>query len=134
MSTSEVVNQFLRLLGAQDAEGIGELFHDEIDWYVPGDPRLPWTGKRSRREDVPPYFRTLWGALTPNASVVDVEAILVDGDNAAVFSQFSHIALATGRRFDTPSALYIVVRDERIEKLHLYEDTGVVGAAFTMNP
>jgi hypothetical protein len=43
---------FLNRLGEQDAEEIGELFADQIDWFVPGSRALPWTGSRSRREQV----------------------------------------------------------------------------------
>ncbi|MBK4346529.1 hypothetical protein [Lacisediminihabitans changchengi] len=59
MSTSEVVTQFLQRVGEQDADGIGNLFAEEIDWFVPGNPRLPWTGTRSKRAEVPTYFRTM---------------------------------------------------------------------------
>jgi ketosteroid isomerase-like protein len=34
---------FMDRLSEQDAEGIGDLFADEIDWYVPGSEALPWT-------------------------------------------------------------------------------------------
>jgi hypothetical protein len=35
MSTAEVVNEYLRRLDERDADGVGELFAEEIDWYVP---------------------------------------------------------------------------------------------------
>ena len=39
-----LVNLFLERLAAQDADGIQSLFAERIDWFVPGDGRLPWTG------------------------------------------------------------------------------------------
>jgi hypothetical protein len=35
-TTEKVVARFLDRLGEQDADGIGELFADQIDWFVPG--------------------------------------------------------------------------------------------------
>jgi hypothetical protein len=58
-TTEELVADFVGRLGERDAEGIGKLFADEIDWYVPGSEALPWTGSRSRREQVAEYFRTM---------------------------------------------------------------------------
>ncbi|GAA4827042.1 hypothetical protein [Streptomyces ziwulingensis] len=46
-------------LGKQDPNGIQELFAEEIDWYVPGSDTLSWTGRRTRREEVAPYFSTM---------------------------------------------------------------------------
>ncbi|MBG6240292.1 ketosteroid isomerase-like protein [Mycetocola sp. CAN_C7] len=130
MNTAEVVNKFLEALGAQEADAIGALFAADIDWYVPGDDALPWTGTRSKRQEVADYFRTMWPAFRSGESVVDVEAILIDGEDAAVFSQFSHVAETTGRRFSTPSALHIKVHNGAIVRLHLYEDTAAVSQAF----
>ncbi|PZR53340.1 nuclear transport factor 2 family protein [Xylanimonas oleitrophica] len=130
-STAEITNLFLQRLGAQDAEGIGELFAEEIDWHVHGDPELtPWVGPRSRKSEVPGYFRTLWAALVPGRSVVTVEAVVVDGDEAVVFAVFDHVAAPTGRPFHTDVALRLTVTDGAITRMHLFEDTAAVAAAF----
>jgi ketosteroid isomerase-like protein len=130
-STAEIANTFLQRLGAQDAEGIGELFAEEIDWRVPGDPELtPWVGHRSRKNEVPGYFRDLWAALVPGRSVVAVEAVVVDGDEAVVFAVFDHVAAPTGRPFHTEVALRLTVTDGAITRMHLFEDTAAVAAAF----
>lgn len=44
-TTTDTTSAFLGKLGAQDSEGLGELFAEEIDWVVPGAPALPWVGK-----------------------------------------------------------------------------------------
>ncbi|WP_431914625.1 nuclear transport factor 2 family protein [Nonomuraea jabiensis] len=55
-----VAEKFVERLGRQDPDGIQELFSEEIDWHVPGSDALPWTGRRTRREEVAPYFTTMW--------------------------------------------------------------------------
>ncbi|MFP3713852.1 nuclear transport factor 2 family protein [Puerhibacterium sp. TATVAM-FAB25] len=130
-STAEITNAFLQRLGEQDAEGIGELFAEEIDWLVRGDRELfPWAGPRSRKSEVPGYFRDLWAALVPGKSVVAVEAVVVDGDEAVVFGAFDHVAASTGRPFHTDVALRLTVIDGAITRLRLFEDTAAVAAAF----
>jgi ketosteroid isomerase-like protein len=130
LNTRAVVEQFLARLGAGDADGVGDLFADEIDWSVPGRAELPWTGARQRREDVPEFLRTMWSHFVPGRSRVTVDHILVDGDEAVVFSDFEHTVASTGRVFETPTAMRIGVVDGRIVKMHLFEDTSAVSAAF----
>lgn len=130
MTTAETTGAFLERLGAQDAEGLGELFADDIDWVVPGDPSLPWVGKRSHKSEVPDYFRTLWAGLEPGKSVVSVSTIVTDGEESVIFAIFDHVAAPTGRPFHTDVAMRLTVTDGKIARLHLYEDTAAVAAAF----
>ena len=129
-TTERVVASFMDRLGHRDAEGIGELFADEIDWYVPGSDALPWTGSRSRREDVADYFRTLWPAFVPGQSMATVDRLVIDGDDAVVISRFSHVVAKNGRRLNTPAALHLTIANGQIVRMHLYEDTLAVHEAF----
>jgi ketosteroid isomerase-like protein len=73
-----VVGEFLTTLGKGDADLIGEAFAEEIDWYVPGDQAQGWTGRRTRRDEVPAYFRTMWPVFVPGQSETEIKQILVD--------------------------------------------------------
>jgi uncharacterized protein len=130
-TTEKIVASFLVRLGEQDAERIGELFADEIDWFVPGSRTLPWTGPRSRREQVAGYFRTMWPAFVPGRSAATVDKVVIDGADAVVFSRFSHIVAKNGRRLETPAALRLTIANGQIIRMHLYEDTLAVHDAFT---
>jgi uncharacterized protein len=130
-TTEEIMASFMDRLGEQDAEGIGELFADEIDWYVPGSETLPWTGPRSRREHVAEYFRTMWPAFVPGQSTATLDKIMIDGDDAVVFSSFTHTVARNGKRLTTPAALHLTIANGQIMRLHLYEDTLAVYQAFT---
>ena len=130
MTTRETIDAFLERLGRQEADEVARLFAEDIDWYVPGADTLPWTGRRSKRSDVAEYLRTLWRNLVPGESTVELDAILVDGEDAVVFSTFQHTAKRNGRRFRTPSAMRFRVANGEITKMHLYEDTAAVRDAF----
>jgi ketosteroid isomerase-like protein len=121
---------FVGRLGERDAEGIGTLFADEIDWYVPGSEALPWTGSRSRREQVAEYFRTMWPAYVPGQSSATVDKVVIHGDDAVVFSTFSHTVIKNGRRLNNPAALHLTIANGQIVRMHLYEDTLAVHEAF----
>lgn len=130
-TTAEITGTFLERLGAQDAEGLGELFADDINWIVSGNPDLtPWVGRRSHRNEVPAYFRDLWAALEPGRSVVSVSAVVTEGDESVIFAEFDHVAAPTGRPFHTDVALRLTVSDGAITRMHLFEDTAAVAAAF----
>ncbi len=130
MTTRDVVEQFLQRLAAADADGLGDLFAESIDWRVAGDTELPWVGTRLHRSEVPAYFRTLWSALEPGQSIVDFDGILVDGEDAVLLAHFSHVAAPTGKRFDTDAVMRLTVSDDTIVRLHLYEDTWAVSRAY----
>ncbi len=55
---------------------------------------------------------------------------MVEGEEAVALGTLSHVANTTGRRSTTPVAMHITVRQGRIIRVHLYEDTHAVAQAF----
>lgn len=84
MTTREVVEQFLGLLGAGDPDAVAQIFADEIDWYVPGSDRLPWTGRRTTPAEVADYLRVLGENIVPEENIDKVEALVVEGRHAVL--------------------------------------------------
>jgi ketosteroid isomerase-like protein len=125
-----VVEKFLERLGMQDPDGIQELFSEAIDWHVPGSDALPWTGRRTRREEVAPYFTTMWPHFAQGGSKVVLERFIVDGGDVVLLAVFTHTVAASGKEFTTPVAMHLVVEDDRIVSMYLYEDTLTVAEAF----
>lgn len=128
--TRSVTLECLRRLATWDADGVGELFADTIDWNVPGPEELPWTGRRTQREQVPEYFRTMWAHFFTERTQIVAGPLLVDGEDAVQLGTFHHVARPEGRAFHTAFALHLTVRGGRIVGLHLYEDTYAVARAF----
>ncbi|MGJ9413668.1 nuclear transport factor 2 family protein [Aeromicrobium sp. CF4.19] len=126
-----VMERFVERLGRQDADEIQELFAAQIDWYVPGSDRLPWTGRRARREDVATFFTTMWPYYVPGKSIVALERTVVDEGDVILLGTFTHTIASSGREFTTPSAMHLAVEDGEIVRMHLYEDTLVIEQAFT---
>lgn len=125
-----VAEQFVERLGRQDQDAVQELFAADIDWYVPGTSTLPWTGRRTRREEVAAYFTTMWPHYVHGESEVALDKILVDGHDVILLGSFGHTIAASGRQFTTPFAMHLGVADGQIVRMHLYEDTLIVAEAF----
>ena len=130
MATREVVEKFFGLLAAGNPDAVAAAFAEDIDWYVPGSPSLPWTGHRSKGSDVPDYLRTLVDNIAPEKNVDQVEALLVDGDHAVMLGRFTREARSTGRVYEMPVAMHFQVEGDKIVKFHLYEDTLKVSQAY----
>jgi ketosteroid isomerase-like protein len=128
--TGTIVGEVFRLLGDWDAEGVSNMFAEDIDWYVPAAPALPWGGRRSRRSEVKDYFETMWAQFRTAESQLGIDQILIDGEDAVALGSFSHVAITTGERFTTPVALHMRVKDGKVTRLYLYEDTYAVAKAF----
>ncbi|MBJ2122282.1 nuclear transport factor 2 family protein [Arthrobacter sp. MSA 4-2] len=129
-SLERLVARFLQALGNNDAEGVEALFADDIDWYVPGHPDLPWTGLRSKGSQVAEYFHTMWPHFDSDKSRVQLDKLVLSGEDAVIFATFAHTARSTGRSFVTPAVLHLVAADGRFVRMHLSEDTEVVARAF----
>jgi len=125
----ETIGELFGLIGKGELDRAADLFAEEIDWLVPGDERVPWTGSRTRREEVPGYFTDLWSAMVPGENQMSVDKILVDGPDAVVLSHVASTAKATGRRFSMREALRMTVEDGKITRMHVYEDTQLVAEA-----
>ncbi|GAA4827048.1 hypothetical protein [Streptomyces ziwulingensis] len=59
-----------------------------------------------------------------------LERVIVDGGDVVLLAVGTHTVLATGTEFTTLAAIHLMVDDNRIVRLHLYEDTLTVDKAF----
>jgi uncharacterized protein len=98
-STQTIINNFLQRLNNHDAEGVGALFAEDIDWYVPGNTALPWVGSRSHRADVAAYFRTMWPHFEDGKSIVTPGSLVIAGNDVVIFVNFQQTVVSTGRIF-----------------------------------
>lgn len=128
--TASIVNAFLQKVGTHDAKGAGELFAEQIDWFVPLNSKLPWTGRRSKGSEVAEYLHIMWPYYETEKSEIVITKIFIDGDEAVIIGSFSHIIASSGRQFTTPIAMHLAIANGKIYKMHLYEDTFLVDRAF----
>lgn len=125
-----VATKLLEFIGAQNLDGIKDLFADEIEWFVPGSSDLPWTGRRNTGDSAPDFFAIMWPHYVAGKSSATVSDILSDDKNVVIMGTFSHVIKENGNSFTTPIALHLKVENGKISYLQLYEDTLLISQAF----
>lgn len=128
-STDEIVDAFFAAFGAGDQAAILALFAETVDFRVEGAPEVPWTGVRSRREELAGFFGSFGEVLGAPESFEVTGRVTQDAD-AVVFAECAFPVLATGKTFVNPYALRFSVQDGRIVRYHMYEDSYAVHRAF----
>lgn len=130
--TRRVIERFFQLVNAQppDPDRIAALFAEKVDWYIPRSEHMTWSGRRSRRGELPELFRALFAAFEPGGQV-NVEAFLVDGKQVAVFCTVTRTVKANHRSFSVLMAQRFTVEDGLISCFHIHEETSLIEAALT---
>jgi len=70
------------------------------------------------------------GVIASLTSLI-VDKVVIDGDDAVLFSSFSHTVAKNGKRLNTPAALHLTIANGQIVRMHLYEDTLAVHEALS---
>ena len=129
-STRAVVQCFFEALLERNLEKITPLFHEEVDWYIPGPERLAaWLGKRRTRREVKTFFEQLWQQTEP----IDghVEATLVEGSVALTAGRFTVRMRQTGKMFASLFFIQITVENQQIVRYRLLEEGYGLAQALT---
>lgn len=130
-TTRAVVQQFLAARLAGDTERLIEVFADTVDWKLAENPGVPWIRARSTAAECAAQFNELMQYTVPEDSRASVDTFLVDGADAVLMGNLSGTVRATGKSFEGPFALHLTVRDGRITRHHLYENSLSIAQACT---
>ncbi|MEU4144947.1 nuclear transport factor 2 family protein [Streptomyces parvulus] len=122
-ATSAVVREFLAARMAGDTGRLTGLFADEVDWLLAENPAVPWIRPRRTGAECAAQFTELMEHTVPEDARASVDTFLVDGADAVLMGRLSGTVRATGRRFEGPFALRLTVKDGRITRHHLYENS-----------
>jgi uncharacterized protein len=126
-STKDIVEAFFARFGAGDADGVLELFAEDVDFNVAGAYFVPWTGPRTDKAGVAEFLAAS-AAVEPQQ--FGVERILADGGTGVALGHFTHKVLATGKTFSSRFALHVVVDGGLITRYHMFEDSYAIAEAF----
>jgi len=139
-TTRAVIEELLRRMGEGSPESIAELYAQESDWLLDwpeaehGRPATPWIRHRSTRAEVVEHYRQLIDYHVPEQAATTVDEVLIDGDDGVVFGTIRQTARSTGRPYSAAFALRLTVRNGRIVRNHVYEDSLAVAQAFEADP
>ncbi|WP_375478728.1 nuclear transport factor 2 family protein [uncultured Jatrophihabitans sp.] len=98
---------------------------------VQGAPHVPFVGVFVGLEEISRFFGHL---ETAKAELLQVDASLIDGDNVVTIGSYRYLVPATGARYRGGFALHTVIRDGKITRWAMYEDSWAVAQAFDATP
>ncbi len=98
-----------------------ELIGEPADFRSYGSPLVPWLGRGTKHDEVRRFFESLFaGTVTQSA---DLNAVIVEGDEAVVAGELRVTVTATGRDYRSPFVLRLTVHDGLIVRHHVHEDS-----------
>ena len=128
--TKKTVETFLKFLDDKDPDKIASMIAENVDWYIFESKEFPWTGKRTKRAEIPEVFKLLFSYFVDGKESIEPESFLVDGNEAAVFLTLGRQFKSSGKSFTMLVALHFKVENELITKFYLYEQTPILEKAF----
>lgn len=127
-SPAQTVQRLFPLLAEGKSAEAAALFADSVSFSVPHPPGVPWVPEVDSAEGMRTFFELLRTHV--QAKEFDLRRVIADGDDVVLFGRMVSEVKKTGRDIDTAFALHTTVRDGRITRYHLYEDSYAVAKAY----
>ncbi|MEU1468124.1 nuclear transport factor 2 family protein [Streptomyces sp. NPDC005761] len=127
-SPAQTVQRLFPLLAEGKSAEAAALFADSVSFSVPHPPGIPWVPEADSREGMRTFFELLRTHV--RAKEFDLRQIVAEGDDVVLFGRMVSEVRKTARDIDTAFALHATVRDGRITRYHLYEDSYAVARAY----
>jgi len=124
--TKETAEKFFGYVGAKNPEGIASMVSENVDWYIFESKYMPWTGHRSKREEIAVLFKTLFSYFVDGSEKLEAKSFLLRGNEVAVFGFVERTVKKNGKHFKMPLAIHITVENNLISKFSLYEETLII--------
>jgi ketosteroid isomerase-like protein len=124
----ETVQRVFQAFGRGDIPGVLALLAEDVLWFFPGPPAIPFAGERRGHEGATQFFQTLGGAV--EFEQFEVRELVAQGDKVVALGFERGRVRATGRTFDNPWALVFTLRGGRVAEFRSYEDTAALAEAF----
>ncbi|WP_298561320.1 nuclear transport factor 2 family protein [Streptomyces luteogriseus] len=127
-SPAQTVQRLFPLLAEGKSAEAAALFADEVSFSVPHPPGIPWVPEVDSAEGMRIFFDLLRTHV--QAKEFELRQIIAEGDDVVLVGRMVSEVKKTGRDIDTAFALHATVRDGRITRYHLYEDSYAVAKAY----
>ncbi|HTF53323.1 MAG TPA: nuclear transport factor 2 family protein [Pseudonocardia sp.] len=126
-TTADLVRDLFQLVHDRDAEGAAKLFAEQVDFSIPSAPRIPWIPAVDSPAGMLEFFTLVPRHL--DSKRFEILKVLADDQDAVVLGDLVSTVRSTGRDIVTPFAIHLSVRDGKIHRYHLYEDSWAVAEA-----
>ena len=125
---TRVVRENYAAVGSRDIVALLNLLTEDVDWNMAGPRTIPYAGARRGREQVAEFFALLWQML--EFQQFEPREFIAQGNTVVVLGYERSLVKPTNRIFEQDWAHVYTVRDGRIAKCQIYEDTAAQVEAF----
>jgi ketosteroid isomerase-like protein len=129
VKTKQTVDKFFEYVQAKNPDKISSMVSENVDWYIFESKYMPWTGHRSKREEISELFQTLFSYFVDGSEKLEAQSFLLRGNEVAVFGFVERTVKKNGKHFRMPLAMHITVENNLISKFSLYEETLIIEKA-----
>jgi ketosteroid isomerase-like protein len=130
LQTKQTVEKFFEYVGSKSPEKIASVVSEKVDWYIFESKYMPWTGHRSKREEISELFKTLFTYFVEGSDKFESQSFLLRGNQVAVFGMVERTVKKTGKHFKMPFAMHITIENNLITQFSMYEETLIIEKAF----
>ncbi|WP_425839779.1 nuclear transport factor 2 family protein [Streptomyces fractus] len=127
-SPTQTVQRLFPLLAEGKTTEAAALFADSVSFSVPHPPGIPWVPDVDSADGMRTFFELLRTHV--RAKEFELSQVVAEGDDVVLIGRMVSEVRKTGRDIDTAFALHATVRDGRITRYHLYEDSYAVARAY----
>lgn len=127
-SPKQTVQRLFALLAEGKPAEAAALFADSVSFSIPHPAGIPWVPEVDSAEGMRVFFELLGTHV--RLKEFDLRHVIAEGDDVVFIGRMVSEVRKTGRDIDTAFALHTTVRDGRITRYHLYEDTYAVARAY----
>jgi ketosteroid isomerase-like protein len=123
------IREIYDAFGRGDLPAIVERVTADVVWHDPGPPAVPHAGTYHGREGVAQFFMRVGETL--EFEDFQPSDFLAAGDGVVVLGSLRARVLETGRSYDNDWAMAWTLRDGKVARFQVYEDTAVELEAHT---
>ena len=120
-ANEQLVRNLYDAFGRGDIQTMLNALADDVDWYDPGPPAVAHAGRYRGREDVLRFFSRIGESL--EIETFQPTEFIVQGDRVIALGSIRAKAKQTGLVYDNEWAMSWTLRDGRVTKWQIYEDT-----------
>jgi len=120
------VGKIFEAFGRGDVEYILEQLADDARFVSHLDPRVPWAGEYSGKQEVARYFQALGGSV----EVADhpVDTLVAQGDTVIAAGDVSFLVRETGKAGSSKWVYVFKLADGQVQSYDQFNDLGLVDA------
>jgi uncharacterized protein len=124
-----VIQQAYEAFGRGDIPAVLDALTDDVEWTLQGPSVIPYAGPRRGREEVAEFFSVIGETL--EFEQFEPREFVAQGDTVVVVGYERSVVKQTGRSFEQEWAHVNTLRDGKIAKCRMFENTAAEAAAFS---